>query len=99
MIELTHSVDIVYAFGILCLVLIIPYGYLSGDIYVLFAHCRGDYGADFLFNYAINCLTCLTHTYLTLFTVTIAGPDGINIAGTLKDVFLTYVGFLYFKDV
>jgi hypothetical protein len=32
-------------------------------------------------------------------TVTIAGSDGINIAGILKDVALTYVSLIFFKDV
>ena len=36
---------------------------------------------------------------MTISTVTIAGSDGINIAGILKDVVLTYVSLIFFKDV
>lgn len=36
---------------------------------------------------------------MTILTVTIAGSDGINITGILKDVGLTYVSLLLFKDV
>jgi hypothetical protein len=40
---------------------------------------------------------CITIT--SLLTVTICGPLAINIAGTIKDVALTYAGFLFFDDV
>lgn len=38
-------------------------------------------------------------TITTLMTVCICGPLAVNIAGTLKDVGLTYVGFIFFDDV
>ena len=40
---------------------------------------------------------CITIT--SLLTVTVCGPLAINIAGTIKDVGLTYAGFLFFEDV
>ncbi len=54
---------------------------------------------EFAAKYCVNCATSFAHTYLTILTVTIAGSDGINIAGILKDVALTYVSLLFFKDV
>lgn len=38
-------------------------------------------------------------TIASLLTVTTCGPSGLNIAGTLKDVLLTYLGFILFNDV
>ena len=32
-------------------------------------------------------------------TVAIAGPLALNITGIIKDVFLTYAGFIFFDDV
>jgi hypothetical protein len=38
-------------------------------------------------------------TIATLLTVTTCGPSALNISGTLKDVLLTYLGFILFNDV
>ena len=38
-------------------------------------------------------------TIATLLTVTTCGPSAVNIAGTLKDVLLTYLGFILFDDI
>ena len=38
-------------------------------------------------------------TIASLLTVTTCGPSGLNISGTLKDVVLTYLGFILFDDV
>ena len=38
-------------------------------------------------------------TNTSLLTVTVCGPLAINISGTLKDVMLTYLGFIFFDDV
>jgi hypothetical protein len=38
-------------------------------------------------------------TMTSILTVTTGGPLAINIAGILKDVGLTYAGFLFFDDV
>ena len=35
----------------------------------------------------------------SILTVTTGGPMALNVAGTLKDVGLTYVGFLFFDDI
>jgi len=34
-----------------------------------------------------------------LLCIKLAGPVAVNISGTLKDVVLTYVGFMFFDDV
>jgi hypothetical protein len=54
---------------------------------------------EFITKLFVNCVSCLAHTYLTTLTVRIAGSDGINIAGILKDAALTYVSLMIFKDV
>lgn len=38
-------------------------------------------------------------TIASLLTVTTCGPSALNISGTLKDVLLTYLGFILFNDV
>lgn len=38
-------------------------------------------------------------TIASLLTVTTCGPSALNISGTLKDVLLTYLGFILFDDV
>lgn len=55
---------------------------------------------DFNFMTALvfSCTVCVVHTYTTLLTLKVAGPIGVNIAGILKDIFLTYIGFLLFND-
>jgi hypothetical protein len=35
-------------------------------------------------------------TMTSLLTVTICGPLAVNISGTMKDVALTYAGFVFF---
>jgi len=34
-----------------------------------------------------------------LLTITICGPLAVNISGSMKDVFLTYIGFIFFENV
>jgi len=38
-------------------------------------------------------------TIASLLTVTTCGPSGLNISGTLKDIVLTYLGFILFDDI
>ena len=38
-------------------------------------------------------------TMTSLLTVTICGPLAVNISGTMKDVALTYAGFVFFENV
>jgi len=38
-------------------------------------------------------------TIVSLLTVTVCGPLALNITGTIKDVALTYAGFIFFDDV
>jgi len=38
-------------------------------------------------------------TIASLLTVTTCGPSALNVSGTLKDVALTYLGFILFDDV
>ena len=39
------------------------------------------------------------HFICTIMTVTISGPLALNISGTIKDVFSTYLAFLIFDDI
>jgi len=38
-------------------------------------------------------------TIASLLVVTTCGPSALNISGTMKDVVLTYLGFILFNDV
>ena len=91
--------EITFSFGILCLILLTPYVYFSGDFERFIRIIRSERAMEFLTKYSTTCVTSFAHTYLTILTVTIAGSDGINIAGILKDVALTYVSMIFFKDV
>jgi hypothetical protein len=50
-------------------------------------------------NLIFSCTICVMHTYVTLLTLKVIGPIGVNITGICKDVFLTLIGFLMFNDV
>ena len=94
-----HSIsDIIFSFGILCLLVLTPVACLNGDLDIVLAHWHSERGTEFIARLVLNSATCFAHTYLTLLTVIIAGSDGVNIAGILKDVGLTYVGFVCFQD-
>ena len=94
-----EPLEITFLFGILCLILLTPYVYFGGDFERFLHIFWGKRAIEFLTKYCTTCVTCFAHTYLTILTVTIAGSDGINIAGILKDVALTYVSLIFFKDV
>ena len=93
------GLDITFGFGIVSLCTLLPYLIVTGEINLIIGFVIGGNGADFIYKYITNCLACLCHTYLTLMAVTVAGSDGVNISNILKDVGLTFIGFVYFDDV
>ena len=92
-------VDITFSFGLFCLAVITPLVYFNGDLEKVLDQWNTDKGVELAIRIAVNSVICVFHTYLTLLTVTVAGSDGVNIAGILKDVGLTYVSFMFFSDV
>ena len=44
-------------------------------------------------------LIAATISLVVAVTVAIAGPLALNITGIIKDVFLTYAGFIFFEGV
>ena len=47
----------------------------------------------------LSAVSGIAITLFTMLAVSIGGPISVNISGTLKDVVLTYVGFLLFDDI
>ena len=74
-------------------------------------HIQGESGVlyDILFNpetrefwqalaVTVSGISGIFITICSLLTVTVCGPSALNVAGSLKDVALTYLGFILFKD-
>ena len=46
----------------------------------------------------IFCLNGALFSFSIAGTVAVAGPLALNVTGVIKDVFLTYAGFIFFDD-
>ena len=88
------NLDSTVSFGIVSFLILTPYLLWTGQIKQLLFQ-------DFNFVAALlfSCTVCVVHTYTTLLTLKLAGPIGVNIAGILKDIVLTWLGFIFFTDI
>lgn len=55
--------------------------------------------STFIYLVCISGASGIMITLSVLMCIKLAGPVAVNISGTLKDVVLTYVGFIFFDDV
>ena len=93
--------EINFFFACMGLPLMLAITLMNGDIYVLYdvflneSTRNESLGALILISGANGILITMT----SLLTVTVCGPLAVNISGTIKDVALTYAGFVFFENV
>ena len=92
--EFIIVLDSTFCFGLVSFAVLTPYLMWSGQL-----HQIDFLDTGLMANLIFSCTICVMHTYVTLLTLKMIGPIGVNIAGVCKDVFLTYIGFLMFDDV
>lgn len=92
--------EINFFFALIGLPVSATVSYFQGEIYTLYYVLFNP--ATVEFNFAalvwISGLSGIFITVATILTVTICGPSSLNAAGIIKDVGLTYVGFVLFED-
>ena len=92
--------EINFFFACCGLIFSIFYCFILTDEYTqFFKNCSDpENGLFFIVLCTISGVFGIIITLSVLCVVAIGGPIAVNISGTFKDVFLTYVGFMFFDD-
>jgi hypothetical protein len=91
--------EITYFFYLAGFFTVCPYVYFSGTADSVIALLSGDQAYNFALFFAPSTVSGILITVLTNMCVALGGAIAVNITGTLRDVGLTYLGFLLFDDI
>lgn len=99
--KVVNSFDISFYFSALGIIVLTPYIFYSGNNMVLYNmfSLGSEQRQTFIYLFTLSSVSGLIITIFSLLVVALGGPIAMNITGNVRDVGLTYIGFILFDDI